>query len=93
MQVNRIKIYIKELKIQKLSRNIEFSSMKKGVLNMNKRGIIIPILDSGICNILLYLKKIYEFKFMRNLCDALPFQAYANYGTWSIDFDVYFLFI
>ena len=33
---------------------------------------------------------------MRNLCDAaymsydvtaLPFQAHANYGTWSIDFD------
>ena len=38
--------------------------------------------------------------FMRNLCDAalmscqvaaLPFQAYANYGTWSIDFDEIFL--
>ena len=35
---------------------------------------------------------------MRNLCDAvlmscevaaLPFQAHANYGTWSIDFVVY----
>ena len=35
-------------------------------------------------------------KFMRNLCDvaqmscevaALPFQAHAIYGTWSIDFD------
>ena len=34
--------------------------------------------------------------FMRNLCDAafmacevaaLPFQAHANYGTWSVDFD------
>ena len=33
---------------------------------------------------------------MRNLCDmahmsfkmaALPFQAHANFGTWSIDFD------
>ena len=24
---------------------------------------------------------------MRNLCDALPFQAHAKYGTWSIDFN------
>ena len=37
---------------------------------------------------------------MRNLCDAaymscevavLPFKAHANYGTWSIDFDSYWL--
>ena len=36
--------------------------------------------------------------FMRNVCDtaqmscevaALPFQAHANYGTWSIDFALY----
>ena len=39
----------------------------------------------GVCN------------FMRNLCDAaymsckvaaLTFQAHANYGNWSIDFDL-----
>ena len=36
--------------------------------------------------------------FMRNVCDTaqmsckvatLPFQAHANYGTWSIDFALY----
>ena len=40
---------------------------------------------------------------MRNLCDAaqmscdvaaLPFQAHANYGTWSIDFAItYIIFL
>ena len=37
----------------------------------------------------------YNLNFMINLCDAawmscevaaIPFQAHANYGTWSIDF-------